>query len=705
MLFLTKWSFSQSLDSIYDALNLHEVVVSGTRYYYDRSEAPVLVDLLSSKHLKASQSISLADGLSFVPGVRVETNCQNCGFTQVRLNGLAGSYSQILVNNRPVFSALNSVYGLEQIPTNMIEQIEVIRGSGSALYGSNAIGGIINILTKDPQENSWEIKQNIALMAGQAVDQNTNFNTSWVSKNSVSGITLYGTQRSREAWDANGDGFTEKVELNSNVLGVKAYHKLSLQSKLTFDFSWVDEYRRGGDRMELEPHLTDITEELDHDIFLGGANVDFWSKDRRTSSSVYGSFSKTQRDSYYGGLGGGRTAEDSTMASNAYGVTGDFSAVIGGLTTHHITDEQTFVFGGEWQWNETLDQIDGYQRSIVQSVNAYGVFAQHEWKPTKKFKSILGARYDRVAVQGQYLLASIARSSEINLGVLSPRATFMYKLSSLTRFRGGYARGFRAPQTFNEDLHISFAGGEPLFAILSNELAHETSNAFNVSWNHTATYFGGQTSLLFQAFYTQLNNPFISVSTGSTLPNGSIVEEIRNGSGAQVQGLNYEAGWAPSPFFTLQLGGTIQSSLYDEFQILFEPDGIPNPGEGIVVTNRFLRTPNSYGYFNIYYSHQPEISMDFTGTYTGSMLVPLIISDSGFMELRNSNSFLDVNLKLNYSKDLSKKLNLETSLGVKNLFNSFQNDFESGADRDASYIYGPSLPRTYFLSLTLRNSY
>ena len=259
-------------------------------------------------------------------------------------------------------------------------------------------------------------------------------------------------------------------------------------------------------------------------------------------------------------------------------------------------------------------------------------------------------------------------------------------------------RVFGAPQTFNEDLHISFAGGEPLFAVLSEELTYETSNAFTASWNHTANYFGGQTSLLAEAFLTQLNNPFINVSTGATLPNGSIVEEVRNGSGAIVQGLNYEVGWAPNPGFVLQLGGTLQRSTYTGIQTLFEPEGEPLPGESIVSTIRFLRTPNTYGYFNMYYAHTPKTSIDFTGTYTGSMLIPLIVSDSGFLRLRESKQFLNVNVKVNHEMDVNKRLLLESSVGIKNLLNSFQDDFQSGAARDAGYIYGPVLPRTFCFS-------
>lgn len=130
-----------------DAVALDGVVVSANRNETKRRLAPTLVNVLDMKLFERTQSTDLAQGLKFQPGVRVETNCQNCGFSQVRINGLDGPYSQILIDSRPVFSALAGVYGLEQIPANMIERVEVMRGGGSALFGSSAIAGTINIIS------------------------------------------------------------------------------------------------------------------------------------------------------------------------------------------------------------------------------------------------------------------------------------------------------------------------------------------------------------------------------------------------------------------------------------------------------------------------------------------------------------------------------------------------------------------------------
>lgn len=684
-----------------DALNMETIVVSGTRYEQDRVNNPVVVNIVDNKLLNATQSIAVSEGLNFQPGVRVETNCQNCGFTQVRLNGLEGAYSQILINSRPIFSALNSVYGLDQIPSNIVEQVEVVRSGGSALYGSNAIGGTINIITKEPVENVWEFRSNTALIDGDALDQTFHINGSIVNESLSSGVTFYGMSRNRDSYDANGDGFTELVQLENTVLGAKAFLKPGERSKISIDFSALNEYRRGGDRLELAPHFTDITEELDHSTFFGGINYEQWSKDNRNKISVYASAQSTERDSYYGGLGGGRTAEDSLLAINAYGLTEDLALVSGVQYNRYLGNDDVITIGVENQYYDTHDEIQGYNRLVDQQVNTTGLFAQYEWKFTPKFTALLGARYDISNVDGNYQVGEINNTADINVGVFSPRFTLLYKLNEHLRFRGGYARGFRAPQVFNEDLHISSVGGEPLFVILSEDLEKETSNAFTGSLNFTKNTGLAQINLLIEGFYTQLQNPFTQISTGAVLSNGSILEEVRNGEGANVSGINFEAGYSPSSQFAFQLGGTVQQTSYEETQVLFEPE--ERAGEEIVAVDEFVRNPNLYGYFTSYYNVSDAFKIDLTGTYTGSMIVPRVVSDSGFLDLIDSDPFVDINIKASYHFDVTKDFNLELSGGVKNIFDSYQPEFDSGPERDSDFIYGPMAPRSLFISIKIGN--
>lgn len=684
-----------------DALNMEAVVISGTRYEQDRVNNPVVVNVVDKKLLNATQSIAISEGLNFQPGVRVETNCQNCGFTQVRLNGLEGAYSQILINSRPIFSALNSVYGLDQIPSNIVEQVEVVRSGGSALYGSNAIGGTINIITKEPVENAWEFRSNTSLIDGDALDQTFNINGSIVNESLTSGITFYGMSRNRDSYDANGDGFTELVELENTVLGARAFFRPGDRSKISVDFSALNEYRRGGDRLDLAPHFTDITEELDHNTFFGGLNYEQWSRDNQNKFSIYASAQTTERGSYYGGLGGGRTAGDSLLAINAYGLTEDLALVTGLQYTRYLNNNDVITAGLENQYYDTQDEIQGYNRLIDQQVNTTGFFAQYEWKPNQKLTALFGARYDVSNVDGNYQIGEINNTADINIGVLSPRFTLLYKINEALRFRGGYARGFRAPQAFNEDLHISSVGGEPLFVILSEDLDKETSNAFTGSLNYTKNFGLKQVNFLIEGFYTQLQNPFTQVSTGSVLPNGSIVEEVRNGEGATVSGINFEAGYSPSSKFAFQFGGTAQQTSYEESQVLFEPEG--GAGEEIVAVDEFVRNPNLYGYFNTFYNFSEAFKMDLTGTYTGSMIVPRVVSETGFLELIDSDPFFDVNIKVSYQFDLVNNIHLELSGGAKNIFDSYQPEFDSGPERDSDFIYGPMAPRSVFISIKIGN--
>ncbi len=278
--------------------------------------------------------------------------------------------------------------------------------------------------------------------------------------------------------------------------------------------------------------------------------------------------------------------------------------------------------------------------------------------------------------------------------------TLLYDINDQLQFRGGYARGFRAPQAFNEDLHISSVGGEPQFVILSEELDKELYDAYTASLNYTQTYGNTQTNALIEGFYTDLQNPFTVVSTGATLPNGSMVEEVRNGEGAIVSGVNFELSAAPSSELSLQLGGTAQRATYKEDQVLFEPE-TPMENEPVVVVDAFVRNPNFYGYFTTDWQASDKLDINLTGTYTGPMTVPRVVSESGFLELRESPAFLDANIKLTYHFDLGEAFHLELNGGVQNIFDAYQDDFETGPTRDSDYVYGPFRPRTFFFGIKI----
>lgn len=257
-----------------DLIALDGVVVSANRSETTRRMAPTLVNVMDVKVFENTNSSTLSQGLNFQPGVRVENNCQNCGFQQVRINGLDGPYTQILIDSRPIFSALAGVYGLEQIPANMIERVEVMRGGGSALFGSSAIAGTINIITKEPVRNSGQLTHTLTGIGGTSSwDNNTTLNASLVTDNHKAGLYIFGQNRERSGYDSDGDGYTELPKLKNQTVGFRSFIKTSTYSKLTFEYHHLSEFRRGGNKLNRPPHEADIAEQLQHTINSGERNL------------------------------------------------------------------------------------------------------------------------------------------------------------------------------------------------------------------------------------------------------------------------------------------------------------------------------------------------------------------------------------------------------------------------------------------------
>ena len=307
-----------------DAMMLDQVVVTGSKSELKRRHSPALVSVVDDRLFRLVDAPSLADGLCYQPGVRVENDCQNCGFTQVRINGLDGHYSQILMNSRPVFSALAGVYGLEQIPANMIDRVEVMRGGGSALFGSSAIGGTVNIITKDPTANYAEVSHTLMSMGiSGALDNNTTFNASVVGHNNEIGLTVYGQSRSRDGYDHDGDGFTEVPELKSQTLGARSNMRFTSDTRLNVEYHATHEYRRGGDDLDNPPHMAMVAEQVEHNNHGGEVAFDWWSGERDRHFNVFTALQSIRRKSYYG----------SDMDPDAYGRTNDLTATAGAQWT------------------------------------------------------------------------------------------------------------------------------------------------------------------------------------------------------------------------------------------------------------------------------------------------------------------------------------------------------------------------------------
>ena len=651
-----------------------EVVVSANRNEVSRKAAPVVVNVMSAKLFETVNSTDLAKSLNFQSGLRVENNCQNCGFPQVRINGLEGPYSQILINSRPIISALSGVYGLEQIPVNMIERVEVVRGGGSALFGANAVGGTINIITKDPINNSFQVASTMSNMNGKSWEQYMGGNVSLVAKDNSYGIALYETYRNRNPYDADGDGFSELGKLNMNTFGMRAYYRPNYFSRINVEYHTTNEFRRGGNKFNLQPHEADITEQTKHIINSGGVSYDrYWGEKHKMS--VYGSIQHTDRNSYYG----------AQKDMNAYGKTNDLTWVVGGMYVGNMDRclfaPATFTGGVEYQSNSLHDVMTGYHRDMQQDVRIAGGFVQNEWR-LNRWTMLVGARLDK--------------HNLIDHPIFSPRVNFLYKPSDNLQARLTYSTGVRAPQAYDEDLHVTAVGGEGVQIRLADGLREERSNSFSgsVDWSFPMGHW--QSNILLEGFYTDLHHVFVLEDIGED-QNGDKIKERRNGSGAKVYGVNLDAKVAHGREAQLQLGFTVQRSRYNRAEVW------TSEGEEEQTTKRMPRTPDYYGYFTFTSAPLKNFDFSLSGTYTGKMIVPHM---AGYIEksrMEHTPQFMDLNLKLNYTFVLKDHIKMQVNGGVQNIFNSFQKDLDKGEFRDAGYFYGPTQPRTYFVGIKIMN--
>ena len=608
-----------------DAVALDGVVVSANRNETTRRLAPTLVNVVDLKIFENTNSTTLAQGLSFQPGVRVESNCQNCGFQQVRINGLDGPYTQILLDSRPIFSALSGML-------------------------SHTITGIGD---------------------GDAFDNSTALNASLVTDDQRAGLYIFGQNRHRSAYDHDGDGYSEIPKIHGQTIGFRSFLKTTTYSKLTFEYHHMEEFRRGGDLLNRPPHEANVAEQTEHSINGGGLKFDYFSPNEKHRFNVFASAQHINRDSYYGG------GQD----PNAYGNTTDLNWMAGSQYVYSfgkcIFMPADLTAGIEFNQDKLEDNMWGYHRTVDQKVNIGSAFFQNEWK-NEHWGFLIGGRLDK--------------HNLIDHVIFSPRANLRYNPTENINLRFSYSSGFRAPQAFDEDLHVENVGGNVAMVELADNLKEERSQSLSVSANIYHRFGAFQVNFLVEGFYTKLSDVF--ALTDGEIVDGILTRTRYNAPGARVMGLTLEGKMAYLTKFQLQAGITLQQSHYSEPHVW---------NKEAPAVKKMMRTPNTYGYFTATYTPIKPLSIALSGTYTGSMLVPHE-PVPGFLEKPitvNTKDFFDIGLKAAYDFKLYKSMNLQVNAGVQNIFNAYQNDFDKGADRDSGYIYGPSLPRSFFAGVKI----
>ncbi len=679
-----------------------DVVVTGTRTARIADEAPIRTEVISRADLERKQAANLADSLEQETGIRVEMGCQNCGFTQIRMNGLESHYTQILIDGRPVVSSLAGVYLVEQIPEQMIERIEILKGGGSAVYGGNAVGGVINVITRKPVQNFANFQARGGMIgvgtSDTAYETRLSATGGLLSDDRSMSMHVYAGKLDRDPWDANGDGFSELGQIRQIDGGAAASMAFTANTDLQTKVHFLREYRRGGDRFDVPEHDAAVAEAIHSDRLGFDAR---WQHDLSFGGNYslgYG-LAFTRRDSYYGsggdvdpwalmpadfndfGQDNGQRWQDFVEAMEqkegalaAYGRTRNLIQVIDGVYNQHFTfhGEHILTGGADFTHDRLEDDFVGYSRKIEESFWNVAAFVQHNWIFSDDMEYLLGLRVDK--------------HNLVDTPILSPRLSFRYTPWSWLTLRSTASTGFRAPQIFDEDLHVTIVGGDAQLIRNAEDLGVEKSYAFSQQ-------IGGRFSLgsdwslktNVNGFLTYITDLFQTEDLGE-VGQGERAFLRTNGGHVWVYGVELELGVAHGESLGVDLGVSFEGSKRDE----------ADPDFGVF---HMLRAPDAYGYVSLWLAPLERLGVETSLNVTGPMDVPHYTDDP---VLVRSPWFFVWDASLSYTVNPADDFSLKASLAMKNILNAYQKDLGVGVDRDAGFVYGPRLPRTLFASLAAR---
>jgi outer membrane receptor for ferrienterochelin and colicins len=636
-----------------------DVVVTATRTSRRLQDVPVRTEVVDKDLMRAIAARTLADAVEYTTGVRVESNCQNCNFSQIRLLGLEGPYTQILMDGQPVVSSLAQVYGIEQIPARMIERVEIVKGGGSALYGSGSVGGVVNVISREPARPSGVFESRLDATEGRPNYSNSG-SVDWASRDRLINAAGFFQLDEVRPLDITGDGFTEVSMRQLRAGGGRASrYLLDGRGKLSGELTVLSESRRGGDQLTLPPEQANIAEWIDTRR-VGASTTWFHSVNPSLDYRLTLAAADTHRDSYYG------TGQD----PNAYGVTGNRLVVVDSQVNRYA-GRHTVTWGGQFTHEDLRDEQPAYARLTDATYRNAGLFAQDAWAFAPGWELVYGLRADK--------------HSTVDRLIASPRLALMITPDENLNIRASVARGFRAPQAFDEDLHLSSVGGEIRIIRLDPDLREERSTNYMLGAEWRPQAGKGQALFELNGFYTGLSDLFFAKENNEPATGAFEFLKVNQGD-ARVYGMEANAGWGIGDDFILQSGVVFQRARYAE----------PEPNFGSL---DFFRTPNRYANLTLSWT-TARLGTVFVGArYTGSMKAPHYAGYIHEDRLETTPSFVTLDASIGYPMYVAGNRRLTATVAGRNLTNAFQRDLDQGMFRDANYVYGPRFPRSVSVGL------
>ncbi len=622
---------------------LDEVVVTGTMKEVSRSESPVPVEVLSSAFFRKNPSPALFDAVGMVNGVRPQINCSVCNTGDIHINGMEGPYTMVLIDGMPIVSGLSTVYGLSGIPNSLVERVEVVKGPGSALYGSEAMGGIINVITKDP-----------ALAPRFSADV---FGTSWNEWNADLGLRM-GTGKVRDLLglnlfryndprDINDDGFTdvtlqERVSIFNKFDLQRPEHRLaSLAARYVTENRWGGQMQwtdadKGSDRIYGESINTERYE------LIGQYQLPL-----RERVITQFSFNSHEQDSWYG-VAPFRARQKVFFSQMHW--------------ARDLGPRQGLLLGAAYRYTWYDDNTVATNNEASRTPLP-GLFVQDEWAVTDVQKLLLGYRVDHDQQHGL---------------VHSPRLAFKWAPSGRFAVRASFGTGYRVVNLFTED-HAALTGAREVVIVEELRPERSVNGTLNIvrKWPGVKRFFGLDLSL----FHTRFSNRILP--DYQVDPNLIVYDNLHGHGISQGISLNAEARLGKN--LRLMAGATWMD-VYTQVDLT----------QGISQRQDAYFAPGWSGTFTASLSLPKRWSLDLTGQWYGPMRLPVLPND---FRPEHSPTYALVNLQV--MRPIGERF--EIYGGVKNLLDFVPSDplmrpfdpFDQQAGDPATNPYGYTFDTSY----------
>jgi outer membrane receptor for ferrienterochelin and colicins len=587
-----------------------EVVISGTMRAVTKMASPILVEVYSPAYFKKNPTPNIFEGLQMVNGVQPQLNCNVCNTGDIHINGMEGPYTMVLIDGMPIVSSLSTVYGLSGIPNSMVKRIEIVKGPASTLYGSEAVGGLINIITKDPSATE---KLRLDLSATQVGELNADISSSYTFKkiNGLLGISYFNYQQKR---DINNDNFTDIALQNRfsifnkwNIAFSKKVNS-SLALRYIYEDRWGGELQwkekfKGGDSVYGESIQTKRVELLSTTSFKANLFFDV-------------SYNYHDQQSYYGDVKYFATQQVAFAQLRWNKQAGNHQLLAGIPLRYTFYDDNT----------AGTSSLTGANKP--ESIFLPGIFLQDEIKLQQHLVMLAGIRYDYNSTHGN---------------IFTPRLSFKYAPNNSNTFRFSTGNGYRVVNLFTED-HAALTGAREV--VIASALKPEQSWNGNINYSGFLKHHNGFLNFDISAFYTYFTNKI--VADYFTDP-GKIIYDNLSGY-AVSKGITVNADCSFTNGFKLMAGVT----LMDVYQV-------DETADGKNVKTPQLFAPQFSGTFALSYAlKKPGIAIDLTGRMNGPMYLPVVPND-----FRNEKSPLYTIVNLQVTKTFSNGIELYG--GVKNL--------------------------------------